>query len=92
MDDYIHKPTKVTALQIDDFSLSVKGELEKLGIKYITYDTEKKTSLYKIKTLEGDMFANTGDYIVRGTFGELYPVKKEIFENIYERIHDERKT
>jgi hypothetical protein len=92
MDDYIHKQTKVTALQIDDFSLSVKDELEKLGIKYITYDTEKMTSLYKIKTLEGDMFANTGDYIVRGTYGELYPVKKEIFENIYERIHDERKA
>ena len=27
-----------------------------------------------IKTLEGDMVASTGDYIIRGLRGEYYPV------------------
>jgi hypothetical protein len=92
MEKYIHKPTIVHALKIDDVSMKNKSELEKIGVKYVTYDPEKMTSLYKIKTLEGDMFAHTGDYIVRGTFGELYPVKKEIFEQIYERESYEEKT
>lgn len=32
-----------------------------------------------ISTLEGDMLANCGDVIVRGSIGELYPVKPEAF-------------
>jgi hypothetical protein len=27
-----------------------------------------------------------GDYIVKGTRGELYPVKKEVFEETYEEV------
>ena len=37
-----------------------------------------------IETLEGRMLARAGDYIVTGTKGEKYPVKKEIFEETYE--------
>lgn len=32
-----------------------------------------------IKTLEGTMLARPGDYIVKGTAGEFYPVKPDIF-------------
>ena len=39
-----------------------------------------------IHTLEGDMKAMPGDYIVTGIQGEQYPVKKEIFENTNEEI------
>lgn len=38
-----------------------------------------------IKTLEGDMHAEDGDYIIRGVKGELYPCKPDIFEATYER-------
>ncbi len=37
-----------------------------------------------IKTLEGTMRANYGDYIVRGIRDELYPCKSDIFEKTYE--------
>jgi hypothetical protein len=37
-----------------------------------------------IKTLEGDMRAVEGDYIVRGVKGEFYPCKPDIFEATYE--------
>ena len=39
-----------------------------------------------IKTLEGNMIANPGDYIIKGVKGELYPCKPEIFEQTYEPV------
>lgn len=37
-----------------------------------------------IKTLEGTMRASIGDWIIRGTEGELYPCKPSVFERKYE--------
>ncbi|GEO08751.1 hypothetical protein [Segetibacter aerophilus] len=37
-----------------------------------------------IPTLEGDMYANAGDFIIRGVSGEFYPCKPDIFEITYE--------
>ena len=37
-----------------------------------------------IVTLEGNMMIGQGDYIVQGTKGEFYPVKPDIFDQIYE--------
>jgi hypothetical protein len=42
-----------------------------------------------IKTLEGMMQANAGDWIIRGILGEVYPCKPEIFEKTYERVEDQ---
>lgn len=39
-----------------------------------------------IKTLEGRMYASTGDYIIKGVQGEFYPCKPDIFEQTYEKI------
>ena len=40
----------------------------------------------KIKTLEGDMVASPGDWIVTGIHGEKYPVKSDIFKKTYKLI------
>jgi hypothetical protein len=37
-----------------------------------------------IRTLEGTMIANRGDWIIRGVKGELYPCKPDIFDATYE--------
>jgi hypothetical protein len=37
-----------------------------------------------IQTLEGDMRANKGDYIIKGVKGELYPCKPDVFEATYD--------
>ena len=37
-----------------------------------------------IKTLEGDMVASTGDYIIRGLRGEYSPCKPDVFHAKYE--------
>lgn len=40
----------------------------------------------EIKTLEGTMIAQAGDYIIRGVNGEIYPCKSEIFHVSYEAV------
>lgn len=39
----------------------------------------------KIKTLEGEMTASPGDYIIKGIKGEIYPCKPDIFEASYSK-------
>ena len=40
----------------------------------------------EIKTLEGTMIAQAGDYIILGVNGEIYPCKSEIFHVSYEAV------
>lgn len=39
-----------------------------------------------INTLEGVMTANSGDWIIRGVKGEVYPCKPDIFAATYEPV------
>lgn len=41
---------------------------------------------YVIKTLECNHICLSGDYIVKGAFGEIYCCKKEIFEATYFKV------
>ena len=41
-----------------------------------------------IHTLEGDMRADPGDWIITGVKGERYPCKPDIFEATYEAVND----
>ena len=49
------------------------------------YQTDVKMVIH---TLEGDMTAKPGDYIITGVEGEKYPCKKEIFEATYTLAED----
>ena len=40
----------------------------------------------RIKTLEGTMIAEAGDFLIRGVRGELYPCKPDIFAATYEAV------
>ena len=40
----------------------------------------------EIKTLEGVMRVDYGDWIIRGVNGEIYPCKPDIFEKTYEKV------
>lgn len=40
-----------------------------------------------IPTLEGVLYANVGDYIIKGVAGEFYPCKPEIFKATYDVIN-----
>jgi hypothetical protein len=41
-----------------------------------------------VNTLEGQMQANAGDYIIKGIKGEFYPCKPDIFEKTYELVDE----
>ena len=45
----------------------------------------KNQSLF-IKTLEGEMEARDGDWIIQGVAGEIYPCKPDIFVKTYEPL------
>lgn len=46
----------------------------------------RKNKFLTIETLEGNMKAQFGDYIIKGIQGELYPCKPDIFEATYEAV------
>ena len=37
-----------------------------------------------VRTLEGDMLCPWGSYLIRGIRGEIYPCRRDIFEETYE--------
>ena len=47
------------------------------------YQTQEEMIIH---TLEGDMKASPGDYIITGVNGEQYPCKPDIFEKTYEPV------
>ena len=42
-----------------------------------------------IETLEGTMWAQPGDWIIKGVQGEFYPCKPDIFEATYEIVKED---
>ena len=60
-----------------------KIKVVKKRIPAEAYQTHKPMD---IKTLEGTMHANVGDWIITGIDGEQWPVKKEIFDKTYDII------
>jgi hypothetical protein len=41
-----------------------------------------------VKTLEGQMRANAGDWIITGVKGEKYPCRPDIFAATYEQVSE----
>lgn len=52
----------------------------------IIHRGEWKADYAEIRTLEGVMRADKGDWIIRGIKGEIYPCKPDIFEATYEAV------
>lgn len=65
------------------------GNNEKEIIDFIsngTYYMNRDGGDAIIRTLEGDMIASVGDYIIKGVNGEFYPCKPNIFHKTYEEV------
>ena len=67
-------------------------KLTRENIKEVHNWTESQgavgSMVFLISTLEGDMLAEVGDYIIKGLKGEFYPCKPDIFEKSYEVIDE----
>lgn len=84
---YRKKPIPIEAVQWDGTNTS---ELMKFSrdVRFIYHEEANKkviTEMY-VQTREGDLYANIGDYILKGIKGEVYPCAREIFEETYEEI------
>jgi hypothetical protein len=85
---YRKKPVVIDAVQIRKDTTEV---MEFVGEHGEIINAVDGTVSVVIHTLEGDMHAKEGDYIIRGVQGEYYPCRQDIFEDTYEEvtIHNE---
>ncbi|MBN9034978.1 MAG: hypothetical protein J0H53_02820 [Rhizobiales bacterium] len=64
-----------------------QGVMDNRIVLYLDRDGLKRVTGHAvIKTLEGEMRADVGDWIIRGVKGELYPCKPDIFAATYEAV------
>jgi hypothetical protein len=59
------------------------GYPESVGKSAVSLGYEPASDL-RCSTLEGDLRASVGDWIIKGVAGEFYPCKPDIFEQTYE--------
>ena len=78
---YRKKPVIIEAIQWTGKNLSEIDD-------FIGETVENKGTTLVIHTLEGDMEASIGDYIIKGVNGEFYPCKPNIFAKTYEEVTD----
>ena len=86
----IKKPIIVEAFEvtkefISQFSkLTIVGNINKneTMIGYVN-NLEVKNEQLIVKTLEGDMKCNIGDFVIKGVRGEFYPCRRDIFLETY---------
>ena len=85
MPKFRKKPVVVDAIQwTGDNPFDVMRWSEALGGNRRAWDFRGDT--ITIPTLEGDMRADVGDWIIRGVKGEYYPCKPDIFAATYEAV------
>ena len=78
------KPVVIEAVQYDGTNFP---EIMRFAVKSGRAFEEDFLGEYCIiATLEGDMRADKGDWIIKGVKGEFYPCKPDIFAATYEEV------
>ena len=89
---YRTKPCEIEAVKWTGVNLEEIKEFVVESLIYDIIDTAWEVGkgrphvIIKIKTLEGEMLASDGDYIIKGLRGEFYPCKPDVFHKKYELI------
>jgi hypothetical protein len=84
---YRKKPIVVEAWQFtDDNKNQLLHDLQSEQMNIQPSSSEEGNPVILIPTLEGEMTASIGDYIIKGIRGEFYPCKPDIFEKSYEAV------
>lgn len=60
--------------------------VEMLGPDLVDQQVTQQINRLVIRTLEGDMRANVGDWIIRGVADEAYPCRNDVFLRTYEPV------
>ena len=83
---YRIKPCEIEALLFEDSDESVCSIMEFTNGNFAPYGTLGHYEYAVVKTLERNMRAELGDYIIRGLRGEYYPCKPDVFHKKYEAV------
>lgn len=85
MAHYRKKPVVIEAIQLQSLEVFELISIQQfVGLCEDIFEVEEDGII--IKTLEGNMKASIGDYIIKGVKGEFYPCKPDIFEKTYEIV------
>jgi len=82
MPKYVKKPVEVEALEWTGENTT---EILSFCSDCYSYMRDDK-SVLAINTLEGNMTASLGDYIIKGLIGEFYACKPEVFVKTYDQV------
>lgn len=86
-DRYRKKPVVIDAMQYDGSEGSQRAIVNWTDGRAAGY-FDRGTYCLLIRSLEGDMRADPGDWIIRGVKGEFYPCRADIFEATYESVDE----
>ena len=80
---FVKKPLEIEAFRYGFDEMPEWGTHE--SIRHY-WSADPKENYLLIKTLEGMMKADVGDYVIKGIKGEIYPCKADIFEASYDEV------
>lgn len=84
---YRKKPVVIEAIRISNNDKEIEDFLQPANGYWVGKNSLNQLYV-EIKTLEGTMRADNGDWIIKGVKGEFYPCKHDIFEETYERVNE----
>lgn len=84
---YVKKPIPVEAIRWTGENAEEIMQFTR-DARLVSHDYGVIAELF-IHTLEGDMHANVGDFIIKGIRGEVYPCDGNIFMESYEEYREE---
>lgn len=67
---------------------SVVNAFKTQRLALIICEASEADKSMKISTLEGEVTASEGDYIIKGVKGEFYPCKPDIFKETYDIVEE----
>ncbi|MBA2851862.1 hypothetical protein HNP86_002021 [Methanococcus maripaludis] len=82
--DYAKRPVVIKAVEVTDALIvdvasEPNGTIKLNGYNIVACDEETLI----IETLEGNHTCKVGSYIIVGVKGEIYPVRRDIFDETY---------
>jgi hypothetical protein len=79
---YRKKPVVIEAMEWDGTIASARNIRRAFGDDVLIHDYPHTVAM-GVRTLEGELRATVGDYIIKGVKGEVYPCKPDVFAITY---------
>jgi len=77
------RPVEITAIRLTPESFK---EVVEWAQPFVAAGEDEHGLFVVIRTLEGDVRARDGDWVIRGVVGEFYPCRADIFARTYEAV------